>query len=95
MVDKGNDYKPKNSIFNPQISLLNFKNSFSQTPSFVKWIKCTQKYAAEGLESQKSVEISCHDDRVFHPPKCDHEDLFHFNRKPEDCVENDLFNNPN
>merc|ERR1712156_351452 len=40
-----------------------------KTPSFAEWIKCTQKYAAEGMKSQKSVETSCHDERVSHPPK--------------------------
>ena len=46
---------------------------------FAKWIKCTQKYAAEGKASKIQVERLC-DDPDFYgfTPKCNHT-LLHYN----------------
>ena len=60
---------------------------YFQTSSFAEWIKCTQRYAAEGLFSHDFVEILCNEEKILNmfPPKCDHVDLFF--KPPEVCKE--------
>ena len=59
---------------------------FFQTPSFAEWIKCTQKYAAEGLKSHRNVERACDVANILkhYPPKCDHVDVFRAAIDPDD-----------
>ena len=58
-----------------------------QVASFADWIKCTKKNAEKAEKTHKAVEQACDNGENEEPfkPRCDHEELFYNNEKPDIC----------